>query len=110
MVPSAQQSNWGLFNVVTVPAGLAVVLSVMMLDLVIYLQHVLVHAVPVLWRLHRLHHADPDYDATGMRFHPLEIILSMLIKLMVVGALGAPPLAVLIFEVLPECLHDVQSW
>lgn len=53
---------------------------------------------------------DPDYDATGMRFHPLEIILSMLIKLMVVGALGAPPLAVLIFEVLPECLHDVQSW
>ena len=71
------------------------------LDLVIYLQHVLFHAVPALWRLHRMHHADLEFDVTtGTRFHPIEIVLSMLIKLTVIGALGAPALSVLIFEVL----------
>jgi sterol desaturase/sphingolipid hydroxylase (fatty acid hydroxylase superfamily) len=71
------------------------------LDLAIYLQHVLFHAVPVLWRLHRMHHADLAFDVTtGVRFHPVEILLSMLIKLAVVAALGAPALAVLLFEVL----------
>ena len=72
-----------------------------LLDLAIYLQHVLFHAVPVLWRLHRMHHADLEFDVTtGARFHPLEILLSMAIKLGVVAALGAPAVAVLIFEVL----------
>ena len=73
----------------------------MALDLAIYLQHVLFHAVPALWRLHRMHHADLEFDVTtGARFHPIEILLSMGIKLGVVAALGAPAIAVLIFEVL----------
>lgn len=67
----------------------------------IYLQHIMVHAVPVLWRLHRVHHAEPDFDVTtGTRFHPLEIILSMLIKFAVIMLLGAPVIAVVIFEIL----------
>ena len=83
------------------PGWLAVVGAVVILDFAIYLQHVLVHAVPALWRLHRMHHADLDFDVTtGARFHPLEIVLSMVLKLMVVGALGAPALAVMIFEVI----------
>ena len=69
------------------------------LDLAVYLQHILHHAVPVLWRLHRVHHADLDFDlTTGLRFHPIEIVISMGIKLSTVAAIGAPPLAVLIFE------------
>lgn len=98
---AAETNGWGLFNTFAVPTGLAVVLSVVIMDLAIYLQHVLVHAVPALWRLHRMHHTDLDYDVTtGARFHPIEIVISMLLKLMVVGALGAPALAVLIFEVI----------
>src|SRR5690606_33748569 len=70
-------------------------------DLVIYLQHVMFHAVPVLWRIHRMHHADLEFDVTtGLRFHPLEILLSMGLKLAAVAALGPPAVAVLIFEVL----------
>jgi sterol desaturase/sphingolipid hydroxylase (fatty acid hydroxylase superfamily) len=93
--------GWGLFNLVALPWGLATLLSVLLLDLAIYAQHVLFHAVPVLWRLHRMHHADLDIDVTtGVRFHPAEIVLSMLIKLAVVGLIGAPGAAVLIFEVL----------
>ena len=93
--------GWGVFNAVAVPFPLAVLLSVLLLDLAIYLQHVLFHAVPVLWRLHRMHHADLDIDVTtGVRFHPLEIVLSLLIKFAVVALIGAPALAVLIFEVL----------
>ena len=100
MAVAAQGEGWGLFNGLAIPVWLAVVLSVIVMDLAIYLQHVLVHAVPALWRLHRMHHADLDYDVTtGARFHPLEIVFSMLLKLMVVGAIGAPPVAVLIFEV-----------
>ncbi len=80
---------------------IAIVVSVVILDLVIYLQHVLFHAVPALWRLHRMHHADLEFDlTTGARFHPIEILLSMLIKLTVIGGLGAPAVAVLVFEVL----------
>jgi sterol desaturase/sphingolipid hydroxylase (fatty acid hydroxylase superfamily) len=80
---------------------LAILMAVMLLDLAIYLQHVMFHAVPALWRLHRMHHADLDFDVTtGLRFHPIEILLSMVIKLMVVVALGAPAVAVLVFEVL----------
>lgn len=94
-------NGWGLFNHFAVPAWLAVVLAVIALDFVIWLQHVLVHAVPLLWRLHRVHHADLDYDVTtGGRFHPLEIVLSMLIKFAAIALLGAPVVAVVIFEVL----------
>lgn len=97
----AEAKGFGLLNVWPVPFALAVVVSVVILDFAIYLQHVLFHAVPALWRLHRMHHADLDFDlTTGARFHPIEIILSMLIKLAVIGAIGAPALAVLIFEVL----------
>jgi sterol desaturase/sphingolipid hydroxylase (fatty acid hydroxylase superfamily) len=93
--------GWGLFNVVALPFWVATLVSVLVLDLAIYLQHVLFHAVPALWRLHRMHHADLDIDVTtGVRFHPVEIVLSLLIKFGVVVVLGAPALAVLIFEVL----------
>jgi sterol desaturase/sphingolipid hydroxylase (fatty acid hydroxylase superfamily) len=97
----AETRGLGLFNVVALPAWIAVAASVIILDLVIYLQHVLFHAVPALWRLHRMHHADLELDvSTGLRFHPIEILLSMLIKLTIIAALGAPALAVLVFEVL----------
>lgn len=91
----------GLLPWLGLPRPFAILLAVLLLDLAIYLQHVLFHAVPVLWRLHRMHHADLDFDVTtGLRFHPVEILLSMIIKLMVVVALGAPAVAVLAFEVL----------
>ena len=97
----AQERGWGLFNNLELPAALAIVISVVALDLLIYLQHVMFHAVPALWRLHRMHHADLDFDVTtGARFHPIEIVLSMLIKLAAVAVLGAPAVAVVIFEVL----------
>jgi sterol desaturase/sphingolipid hydroxylase (fatty acid hydroxylase superfamily) len=97
----AEAHGFGLFNVVAPPAWLAVAASVVILDFAIYLQHVLFHAVPALWRLHRMHHADLEFDVTtGLRFHPIEILLSMVIKLAVVAALGAPAVSVLIFEVL----------
>ena len=96
-----QSNGWGLFNIVYLPSWLCLIASVVALDLVIYLQHVAFHAVPALWRLHRMHHTDLDFDVTtGVRFHPIEILLSMLIKFAVIAALGAPPLSVLIFEVL----------
>jgi sterol desaturase/sphingolipid hydroxylase (fatty acid hydroxylase superfamily) len=101
MAAFAQQQGWGLLNYYPLPFALAVVVSVIALDFVIWLQHVMVHAIPLLWRLHRVHHADLDYDVTtGARFHPLEIILSMLIKFASILLLGPPLLAVLIFEVL----------
>lgn len=97
----AQGQGWGLFNHFQVPFGLAVAGAVVALDLAIYLQHVMFHAIPALWRLHRMHHADLDFDVTtGARFHPIEILLSMLIKFAAIVVLGAPALAVLIFEVL----------
>lgn len=97
----AQERGWGLFNVIDVPRWLAFAASVLVLDLAIYLQHVMFHAVPALWRLHRMHHADLEFDvSTGLRFHPVEIALSMGIKLAVVAALGPPAVAVLVFEVL----------
>jgi len=97
----AADNGWGLLNHFQIPYPLAIVVSVVALDLVIYFQHVLVHAVPTLWRLHRVHHADLDYDlTTGSRFHPLEIVLSMLIKFCAILLLGAPAVGVVIFEVL----------
>jgi sterol desaturase/sphingolipid hydroxylase (fatty acid hydroxylase superfamily) len=97
----AEARGWGLFHALGLPTWAGVPLSVVALDLAIYLQHVLFHAVPALWRLHRVHHADLDIDVTtGARFHPIEVLLSMGIKLGVVAALGAPTAAVLLFEVL----------
>jgi sterol desaturase/sphingolipid hydroxylase (fatty acid hydroxylase superfamily) len=121
----AKAHGFGLFNAVELPRLVAIIASVILLDLAIYLQHVLFHAVPVLWRLHRMHHVDLEFDVTtGVRFHPFEILLSMVIKLVVVAALGAPALAVLVFEVLlnatsmfnhgnvrlPAALDRVMRW
>jgi sterol desaturase/sphingolipid hydroxylase (fatty acid hydroxylase superfamily) len=93
--------GWGLIHALDLPMWAGILLAVMALDLAVYLQHVLFHAVPALWRLHRMHHADLEFDVTtGIRFHPVEILLSMGIKLGVVVALGAPAVAVLLFEVL----------
>jgi sterol desaturase/sphingolipid hydroxylase (fatty acid hydroxylase superfamily) len=101
MAAFAAAQGWGLLNHFPVPYWVAVVLGVIAMDFVIWLQHVMVHAVPVLWRLHRVHHADLDYDlTTGARFHPLEIILSMLIKLATIMVLGPPVLAVILFEII----------
>lgn len=97
----AAQRGWGLFNAYDVPVWIAFLVSVAALDLAIYLQHVMFHAVPALWRLHRMHHADLEFDVTtGLRFHPVEILLSMAIKLAIVAVLGPPAAAVLVFEVL----------
>jgi sterol desaturase/sphingolipid hydroxylase (fatty acid hydroxylase superfamily) len=97
----AQVNGWGLLNYLNMPYWLSVLMGVLILDLIIYLQHVMFHAVPVLWRLHMMHHADLDYDVTtGLRFHPIEIIMSMIIKLTAVAALGPSLLAVIIFEVI----------
>jgi sterol desaturase/sphingolipid hydroxylase (fatty acid hydroxylase superfamily) len=97
----AAERGWGLFNLIGMPSLAAVIIGVIALDLVIYCQHIVFHHVPVLWRLHRMHHADLDIDVTtGVRFHPLEILLSLAIKMAAVAALGVPAVAVLIFEVL----------
>jgi len=121
----AAEHGWGLLNYYTLPLTLSIVLSIIAMDFIIYLQHVLVHAVPVLWRLHRVHHADLDYDVTtGARFHTIEIILSMLIKFATIVVLGAPVVAVIIFEVvlnamamfnhgnvgLPKTLDTLLRW
>ncbi|MBT7942302.1 MAG: sterol desaturase family protein, partial [Alphaproteobacteria bacterium] len=95
------ERGWGLLPLLEVPAWALILISVVILDFAIYLQHVMVHAVPLLWRLHRMHHADTDFDiTTGARFHPVEIILSVAIKMAVIVLIGAPAVAVLIFEVL----------
>ncbi len=122
---TASQQGLGLFNVYELPLYVAVIASVIILDFVIYVQHVMVHAIPVLWRLHRVHHADPDFDVTtGARFHTFEIILSMLIKFAVILLLGPPVVAVILFEVilnltamfnhgnvgLPPALDRVLRW
>ena len=102
MAVLAEQRGWGLLHAVgPIPVVLAVGIAVLLLDFAIYLQHVLVHAVSILWRMHRVHHADIDVDVTtGSRFHPAEILLSMLIKFVTISALGASPMVVLLFEVL----------
>jgi sterol desaturase/sphingolipid hydroxylase (fatty acid hydroxylase superfamily) len=121
----AQERGWGVINYYGWSGWGAVLISVVVLDFFIYLQHVMVHAVPLLWRLHRVHHADLDYDVTtGARFHPIEILLSMLIKFGVILLLGAPAVAVVLFEVilnatamfnhgnvgLPEPLDRLLRW
>jgi sterol desaturase/sphingolipid hydroxylase (fatty acid hydroxylase superfamily) len=95
------QWGWGFLNNISLPNWLAVVLGVVILDLAIYLQHIVAHALPAFWRLHMMHHSDLDFDVTtGIRFHPIEILLSMAFKVSVVVALGISALAVLIFEIL----------
>jgi sterol desaturase/sphingolipid hydroxylase (fatty acid hydroxylase superfamily) len=97
----AEARGWGLFNALGLPAWVTLPAGIVLLDLAIYLQHVLFHALPALWRFHRMHHADLEFDVTtGVRFHPIEILLSMAIKLAVVLTLGPPALAVLSFEIL----------
>lgn len=97
----ATAQGWGLFNALSLPFWVAVVACVLFLDLAIWAQHLVFHKIPVLWRLHRVHHADRDFDVTtALRFHPIEIAASMLIKIGVVYLLGAPALAVIVFEVI----------
>lgn len=101
MAVFSQEHGWGLFNYAQVSDTIAVIISVVAMDFIIYLQHVMFHAVPVFWRIHRMHHTDLDFDVTtGIRFHPFEIIISMLIKFGVIVVVGVPVLAVIIFEVL----------
>jgi sterol desaturase/sphingolipid hydroxylase (fatty acid hydroxylase superfamily) len=98
---AGETHGWGVLNALAIPAWLAIPVAVAFLDLAIYFQHVMFHAVPALWRLHRVHHADLDFDVTtGTRFHPIEILLSTGIKCAAIAAIGAPALAVLVFEVL----------
>lgn len=97
----AEARGIGLLPALGWPGAVAILVTLVALDLAIWVQHRVFHAVPLLWRLHRMHHADLDFDATtGLRFHPVEVLISMAIKIAVVVALGAPPVAVLVFEVL----------
>jgi sterol desaturase/sphingolipid hydroxylase (fatty acid hydroxylase superfamily) len=99
MAVYAQAQGWGLFNLQTWPVWLSAVTGFLLLDLAIYLQHRLFHAVPLFWRLHRVHHTDLDLDlSSGFRFHPLEILLSLLYKVALVAVLGISPVVVLVFE------------
>ncbi|NNJ91099.1 MAG: sterol desaturase family protein [Gammaproteobacteria bacterium] len=101
MAAIAQKNGWGLVSILEWHPLFIVIFSIIVLDFMIWLQHVAVHAIPVFWRLHRVHHADRDYDTTtGLRFHPLEILLSMVIKFIVIIALGPPVVAVILFEVI----------
>jgi sterol desaturase/sphingolipid hydroxylase (fatty acid hydroxylase superfamily) len=96
-----QERGWGLLNQLDLPPWPAIGVALVLLDLAIYLQHVMFHAFRIFWRIHRMHHTDLDYDVTtGLRFHPIEIFLSLLLKLAVVALVGPAPAAVLIFEVL----------
>ncbi len=96
-----QQQQWGLLNHIELPLWLSLLIAIVLLDLLIYWQHRLFHVIKPLWRLHQVHHADMDYDTTtGLRFHPIEIILSMLIKFSAIILLGPVAMAVLIFELI----------
>lgn len=96
----AGENNFGLFNNVTVPLWLSVIISFVALDFAVWLSHVASHKIPIFWRVHRMHHSDVDIDVTtAIRFHPIEILLSMVWKFAVVLALGAPAISVLIFEI-----------
>ena len=97
----ATEENWGLFNLTALPIWIEVFLAIIVLDMMIYWQHVASHHIPVLWRMHKVHHADRDIDVTtGSRFHPIEIGLSMGYKMLLVVLLGPPVLAVILFEII----------
>ncbi len=94
-------NGWGMLNYYDFPVAISILIAVIVMDFIIYLQHIMMHAVPLFWRLHQVHHADLDYDVTtGSRFHPIEIILSMLIKFAAIIILGVPVVAIIIFEVI----------
>ncbi len=96
----AEANNYGLFNLLNIPAGLAVIISFIILDFAIWFSHWASHKVPLLWAVHRMHHSDVDIDvSTAIRFHPIEIVLSMVWKMLIVVILGAPAIAVLVFEI-----------
>ncbi len=96
-----EQNQWGIINTFELPALLKFVIAFLLLDLFIYWQHAMFHVLPVLWRFHRVHHADMDIDvSTGLRFHPVEIFLSIMLKIFIIVMLGAPLLAVILFEVI----------
>ena len=98
---SANETTIGLLHQVPLPFFIRVIIGILALDLIIYGQHVLFHSIPLLWRLHMMHHADLDIDVTtGLRFHPVEIILSMGLKLLAILLVGPPVLAVILFEIL----------
>src|SRR5438094_796036 len=95
----AEERGTGLLNMFAIPHPMAFLASLLALDLTMYLIHLMFHAVPALWRVHRMHHADVDFDVTtGARFHPIQILLALPIKFAVIFALGLPVLAVLVFE------------
>ncbi|MGK7654644.1 sterol desaturase family protein [Roseovarius sp. B08] len=97
----AEANGWGLMNAVDIPGWIAVVLTVLIFDLAIWAQHLVTHKVPLLWRIHRVHHADRDIDVTtAIRFHPVEIALSMLLKIGLVYLLGPPALGIILFEII----------
>ncbi len=97
----AAANGWGLFNATSWPVWIEVIAAILILDFAIWFQHLIFHIVPMFWRLHRVHHADRDIDVTtALRFHPIEIALSMLIKIGVVYLIGAPALAVILFEII----------
>ena len=97
----AQINGWGLFNAIALPAWVEVILAMLILDFIIWAQHLITHKVPLLWRLHRVHHADVDMDVTtAIRFHPIEIALSMILKIGVVYLLGPAAIAVILFEIM----------
>jgi len=101
----AHTNGWGLLALTDWPAWLELMLAVVVLDLAIYIQHVAGHKIPILWTVHRMHHADRDIDvSTALRFHPIEIALSMLWKMAVILALGPSALAVFVFEVILNAL------
>jgi sterol desaturase/sphingolipid hydroxylase (fatty acid hydroxylase superfamily) len=98
---TAQEKGWGLLNVIDMPDWISVIVAILVLDLIVYLQHLMFHAVPLIWRMHMMHHADLDFDVTtGLRFHPLEIIISMVIKMTAIAALGPSVFAVILFEII----------
>jgi sterol desaturase/sphingolipid hydroxylase (fatty acid hydroxylase superfamily) len=93
--------GWGLFNIIDAGFWLSFVLSLLLMDMAIYGQHVIMHRIPLLWRIHRVHHTDLDFDVTtALRFHPFEIILSMFIKFFFIALFGAPVVAVIVFEII----------
>lgn len=97
----AQSEGWGIFNYFETSAWVAILVSIIVMDFIIYLQHIMFHAVPTLWRVHKMHHADLDLDVTsGTRFHPIEILISLVVKFSAVILLGAPVLAVVLFEII----------
>lgn len=97
---TAADSGWGLFNWLDLPWLLELIAAMLLLDLAIWAQHLITHKIPILWRLHRVHHADRDFDVTtALRFHPVEILLSMLWKVSLVYAIGPSALAVILFEI-----------